>query len=411
MNQTTQFSEATDDDLSKVGTVDNLIKTEKKTLDKKVILPLVGVVTLGLAALGGIGYYAYSNLASGDTGSTEKTVSIAKPIENNGDAGQDALTFNKPQDGALPPGMPVNVVADAAPVQTPEMQAAQQAEMEKQAQEAAMLQQRYKSSVMIQGGGGTSVISEGSDPSAVKQMPPELQGIFGGMMNGNKAQEQEKSQQASVSSQGGRFGSGSNIAPSSNARYIDARQYKILQGKIIHATLLTGVKSDIPGQIIAQVSEPVYGEQGRYQLLPAGTRLFGEYSAMVRYGQAEIAATWRRAITPQGVEVMLDSPSANGLGITGIGGGKINNHFMQTFGTAALLSLIGVGAETVGAKAQDQNNSIANVRNAVFESFQKSSEEMLKSRQNIPPTITIDYGANIIVIVAKDLDFAPLFSD
>ena len=201
------------------------------------------------------------------------------------------------------------------------------------------------------------------------------------------------------------------MAPSANARYIDNREYKILQGKIIHATMLTAVKSDIPGQIIAQVSEPVYGDQGRYQLLPAGTRLFGEYSSMVRYGQAEIAAVWRRAITPQGVEVMLDSPSANGLGIAGIGGGRVNNHFFQTFGTAALLSLIGVGAEVVGAKTSDENNSIANVRNAVYQSFQETAGNTLKDRTSIPPTITVPHGQNIVVIVAKDLDFSRLFSD
>lgn len=415
MNQTTEFSNKMDDDLNSVGSVENLIKTEKKTLDKKTLLPIIGVVAVGLGMLGGIGYYAYSNLATGDTSNADKTVSVAKPIENSGDGAQDALTFNKPQDTGLPPGMPVNVVADAQPAPLdPAAQQAAQAEQAKLAEAEQLKNNRYKSSIVIQGGSGTSVISDGSDPSTQKQIPPELQGIFGSMMGGQNAQnqaQQEKQQQASVSSQGGRFGAGSNLAPSANARYINAREYKIMQGKVIHATLLTAVKSDIPGQIIAQVSEPVYGEQGRYQLLPAGTRLFGEYSSMVRYGQAEIAATWRRAITPQGVEIMLDSPSANGLGIAGIGGGKVNNHFLQTFGTAGLLSLIGVGAELTGAKAQDQNNSIANVRNAVYESFQQSAENMLKSRQNIPPTITVEYGSNIIVIVAKDLDFAPLFSD
>ena len=394
MSQETQFPTA--DNLESIGSPDRLTVKEKKAVNKKTLAAIAGILSVGAIALGGIGYFTYSNLS----GSTDKfsSASIAKPIENS----NPELVFNQPT--GLPPGMPpVNVVAEPQPPQP--IQNNEQPDAEDQ-----LRNNRYKSSLVVQGSGGTSVISEGSDPSAIKQVPPELQGIFGAMGMGGGASSGQN-QPPSVSSQGGRFGGGSDMAPSANARYIDNREYKILQGKIIHATMLTAVKSDIPGQIIAQVSEPVYGDQGRYQLLPAGTRLFGEYSSMVRYGQAEIAAVWRRAITPQGVEVMLDSPSANGLGIAGIGGGRVNNHFFQTFGTAALLSLIGVGAEVVGAKTSDENNSIANVRNAVYQSFQETAGNTLKDRTSIPPTITVPHGQNIVVIVAKELDFSRLFSD
>ena len=76
-----------------------------------------------------------------------------------------------------------------------------------------------------------------------------------------------------------------------------------------------------------------------------------------------------------------------------------------------MLSLIGVGAEVVGAQSSDQNNSIANVRNAVYQSFQETANSTLKDRTSIPPTITVPNGQNIVVIVAKDLDFSRLFSD
>ena len=398
MSQETQFHTA--DNLENIGVPDQLVTKEKKVINKKTLGAIGALLGVGALALGGIGYYTYSNLSSPSDQGKFASASIAKPIEN---ANPD-LTFNQPS--GLPPGMPpINVVAEPQP--TPQIQA----NNEQAAAEDQLRNNRYKSSLVVQGGSGTSVISEGSDPSTIKQVPPELQGIFGAMGMGGGTSNGQSQQAASVSSQGGRFSGGSDLAPSANARYIDNREYKILQGKVIHATMLTAVKSDIPGQIIAQVSEPVYGDQGRYQLLPAGTRLFGEYSSMVRYGQAEIAAVWRRAITPQGVEVMLDSPSANGLGIAGIGGGRVNNHFFQTFGTAALLSLIGVGAEVVGAKTSDENNSIDNVRNAVYQSFQESANSTLKDRTSIPPTITVPHGQNIVVIVAKDLDFSRLFTD
>ena len=398
MSQETQFPTA--DNLEAVGSTEKFTAKEKKVVNKKTLGAIIGLLAVGTSALGGIGYYTYTNLSSPADQNKFASASIAKPIEST----NPALVFNSPT--ALPPGMPpVNVVAEPQPAQP------NQANNEQAAAEDQLRNNRYKSSLVVQAGGGTSVISSGSDPSTVKQVPPELQSIFGAMGMDGGASSGQNQQAQSVSSQGGRFGGGSDMAPSANARYIDNREYKILQGKVIHATMLTAVKSDIPGQIIAQVSEPVYGDQGRYQLLPAGTRLFGEYSSMVRYGQAEIAAVWRRAITPQGVEVMLDSPSANGLGIAGIGGGRVNNHFFQTFGTAALLSLIGVGAEVVGAQSSDQNNSIANVRNAVYQSFQETANSTLKDRTSIPPTITVPNGQNIVVIVAKDLDFSRLFSD
>ena len=404
MNQQTH-SNPTGDNFDGIDSVEHLTQKPKVSLNKKAILSIVGIFGIGASALAGIGYFAYQSLSSDTTES--KTVSVAKPIENSGTA-QDGLSFEQPVTNT-PPGMPVNVVADAQTAVDPQLS---QAEAEAAARDEQLLNQRYKSGIVIQGGNGNGVVADGSDPSMNKQVPPELAGIFGSMgMNQNGGQGQNNQQTQSVTSQGGRFGGGSDIAPSANAKYIDNREYKILQGKIIKANMVTAVKSDIPGQIIAQVSEPVYGEQGRYQLLPAGTRLFGEYSAVIRYGQAEVAAQWNRAITPQGIQIMLNSPSANGLGIAGLGGGSVNNHFFQTFGTAALLSLIGVGAETVGADAQDRNNSIANVRNAIAQSFQESANNQLKQRQNIPPTITIEQGSNIVVIVAKDLDFSSLFTD
>lgn len=388
-------------------TIDDNIATatqpKRAQLGKKEILLLLGILTIGGGALAGGGYWMYSKKGE-DTGVKSET-SVSKPIETtvNNDP---ALQFGTPQQQALPPGMtpPVNVVADTQPVDP--------ALAQQQANDEKLLDQRYKSSLIIQGGGNNSVSvgSEGGDASAQKQIPPELQGIFGAMgMNG--ANKEAQNPQQNVASQGGRFSAGSNIAPSANASHMDNRQYLIMQGKVIDAILVTAVKSDLPGQIIAQVTEPVYGEQGRYQLLPAGTRIFGEYSSNIRYGQAEIAAVWRRAITPQGVQVMLDSPSANGLGIAGIDGGSVNNHFFQTFGTATLLSIIGAGASNTGVSPNDQNNSMSSYRNAALQGFAQQAQNNLQQRANIPPTITIENGHRIKILVAKDLNFSSLYSD
>lgn len=374
-------------------------------LSKKQILGVISVITIGLGTIAGIWWYLISHNPIQDT-AAQKIESVAKPVDSDQpNSTLDAFNFDQPK---LPPGMsnpsvPVNVVSEQPSVS------------EQDLKDQTLLDNRYKSSIMIEDGGKSISINGEQDATGQKQLPSELQAIMGalGMPSGSTANNKAGGSDTSsnVSSQGGRFGSGGTIAPSANASYIDSRTYKILQGKIIHGTLLTGVKSDIPGQIIAQVSETVYGEQGRVPLIPAGTRLFGEYSSQINYGQVEVPAIWRRAVTPQGVQIMLDSPSANGLGITGIEGGQVNNHFAQTFGTAALLSVIGTSAGTVGVSNSDQYNSMAAIRQSVTNSFSQMAQNKLQNRMNIPPTITIQPGANIIVIVAKDLDFTTLFAE
>lgn len=382
-------------------------KGSKKTgADKGKIMQFGFLVLVALTALGFLVYSVFGKKSTPDESFITKTT-------EQKDAGTDAFTLaGNPHSEEPPP--PPNMVAEVVPPTIDPSIA------EREAKEAALSEARIKSNVIVVGDGqmATGASAQG-DTSGQPQMPAELQAIFGAMggaggagvdAQGNPVSQSQgmNNRTNKTTSQGGRFDGGSTIAPSARASYISDRQYKIMQGKIIDAVLLTSVKSDLPGQIIAVVSSPVYGEQGRYTLLPSGTRLFGEYSSSVNYGQAEIAAVWRRAITPQGVQINLDSPSTNALGVAGLGGGKVNNHYVQTFGVAAMLSLIGASASTIGANTSDQNNSLSNYRNALQQSFSDSSKNLLQSRGNIPPTITVKNGTTIKVLVAKDLDFQDL---
>lgn len=129
----------------------------------------------------------------------------------------------------------------------------------------------------------------------------------------------------------------------------------------------------------------------------------------MKAGQTEIAAIWRRAITPQGVEIMLDSPATNNLGIVGMGG-KVNNHFFRMFGTAALLSVFGAATATVDVKGSDNNNSAAQYRSEVANAFNDTAQNMLSKHADIPPTIEVKQGTQIKILVAKDLDFSSLLN-
>ncbi len=94
-----------------------------------------------------------------------------------------------------------------------------------------------------------------------------------------------------------------------------------------------------------------------------------------------------RAITPNGVEIMLDSPSTNSLGIAGLGG-KVNNHYGRIFGTATLLSIIGAGVSNAGVSSSDQNNASQTYRTEVANSFGNQADRVLQRNLSIPPTIT-----------------------
>ena len=377
----------------------------KAALNKKPIAQAVGLISVAVLVVGGL---LYLKLANRDNEKPVELGVVNNPVANpntNSSADAGTLSFSiapaeqpEPQTPPLPP--PTSEEQKITP-QIDEAAAA------RQAQERAMLEARYKSSVMVTGSGGG--ISPTAGEQGGSQTPSELQAVLGAMVAGQQQNTSGHEQLSAAATMGGRFNSGTTKAPISSASYNPNRSLLIQQGKVIDAVLETAVKSDIPSTIIARVSEPVYGEQGRLELLPAGTRLFGEYSSIVKAGQTEIAAVWRRAITPQGVEIMLDSPSTNNLGVVGMGG-KVNNHFFRVFNTAALLSVLGAATATVNVNSSDNNNSAAQYRSEVANSFNDTAQNMLSKHADIQPTITVKHGTQIKILVAKDLDFSSLLN-
>ena len=122
----------------------------------------------------------------------------------------------------------------------------------------------------------------------------------------------------------------------------------LAQDTLIHAVLETAIHSDLPGYLRAIVSEPVYAEDGSQVLIPAGSRLIGQYKSGMLNGQSRIFAVWTRVIEPNGISLQLGSPSVGNLGEAGVGADSIDRHFWQMFGTATLLSILGAGASNIG---------------------------------------------------------------
>jgi type IV secretion system protein VirB10 len=180
-----------------------------------------------------------------------------------------------------------------------------------------------------------------------------------------------------------------------------------LQGKLIDAELETAINTDLPGQIRAIVSAPLYAEQGREPLVPPGSRLNGVYNSAVRKGQVRVFAIWNRLIRPDGIEITLDSAVTDALGRAGMVG-ETDNHFVQIFGMSALLSIIGAGASTSGVNADSRYNSADAYRHEVQQSFARTADRVLEPYANIPPTNTIAQGERIKVLLNRDLNFCSL---
>lgn len=177
-------------------------------------------------------------------------------------------------------------------------------------------------------------------------------------------------------------------------------------GEMIPATLGVAMNSELPGMILAVTERHIYSLTGENILIPRGSRLVGQYNSSVVQGQSRFLVVWNRVQLPNGVIVNLQSPGADSLGRSGLEADYIDRHFLQRFGTASLLSIIGAFAANQGVDPYAQYNSSAEYRAAMAASFNQTAQQTFERDSRIKPTLDKYQGAQITVFVARDLDFA-----
>lgn len=171
------------------------------------------------------------------------------------------------------------------------------------------------------------------------------------------------------------------------------------QGAIIAAVMETALNSDLPGFARAIVQRDVLSFEGGDVLIPAGSRVIGQYESGVAQGASRVFIVWTRLIRPDGVTIALASPAVDELGRAGVRG-KVNRHFLQRFGGSILLSVLSGGINAATAAAT-QGSSVV-----VSSSSQASGlAEQAAKDFDIPPTIKTPQGAAVRIFVARDLDF------
>jgi type IV secretion system protein TrbI len=186
-------------------------------------------------------------------------------------------------------------------------------------------------------------------------------------------------------------------------------RYELRAGFVIPGIMLSGVNSELPGQIIGQVSQDVYDTAtGKYKLIPQGTRLVGVYDSKVQYGQSRVLIAWQRLVFPDGKAMDIGSmPGADSAGYSGFKD-KVNNHYLRIFGSALLLSGIVAGVNTSQTNPNNDpfgTSTSTIMSQAIAQEIGQTASNLLQKNINIAPTIEIRPGYRFNVMVVKDLDF------
>jgi type IV secretion system protein VirB10 len=177
--------------------------------------------------------------------------------------------------------------------------------------------------------------------------------------------------------------------------------YVVQAGSIIPAALITGIRSDLPGQITAQVTQNVYDSPtGKILLIPQGSRLIGEYDSDVSAGQNRVLLAWDRLILPGGRSILLDrQPGADAAGMAGLQD-RTNYHWGNMLKAALVSTLLGVGTEF----ATDGDDRLTRaLRYGTQNTINQSGQQLVQREINVPPTLTIRPGFPLRVIVTRDL--------
>ncbi|MBU2719360.1 TrbI/VirB10 family protein [Acidithiobacillus ferridurans] len=366
-------------------------------LSNKIIYLIVG----GLIVVGGIAYLMFSGVHS----TTAKPAASASqtPASPHSDswvnqhippipastATGPATTLPKASAGGAQGNLPPASGQAAGAAQT----AAQRAAAKK-----ARLKAMEKASLNVSGFGSTQGAPVASTPAAAP-----LQVVA-----------HRPKPQGAVPAASGPQGKFLAAAAAKHSDYLDAQvekpisPYELQAGTVIPATLITGIKSGISGLVTAMVRQPVYGSiNGRYVLVPAGTKIIGTYDDNVLMAQKRVLVAWTRMIFPNGSYINIGGMP--GAGLRGYAGlhDLVNNHYWTVFKDALLLSMVNVGI----AMSQPQQSVLSTqsysstAAQALASEIGQVSTQILTQAMNIAPTLTIRPGFLMNVMVTKDIVF------
>ncbi|WP_253189318.1 TrbI/VirB10 family protein [Brevundimonas sp. LM2] len=239
--------------------------------------------------------------------------------------------------------------------------------------------------------------SAGPSPAETARIAARTSGLFFAAAGGAPSAAPE----TGPSPRNGLTGEGGLSAPTS--------PYVLQAGTLIPAALITGVRSDLPGPVIAQVTQTVYDSPtGRHALIPQGTRLIGAYAQASSVGQSRIGLVWNRMILPGGRSIALeDQPGADAQGFVGLQD-RVDRHWRRLFATATLSTVLGLGAALSEDDGNGEESEVARaLRRALGETGNGVGQAAVGRQLDLAPTLTLRPGHPLVVLVTRDLVLPP----
>jgi type IV secretion system protein VirB10 len=191
-----------------------------------------------------------------------------------------------------------------------------------------------------------------------------------------------------------------------HALQIPVLPYQVMAGSVIVASLITGINSDLPGLVTAQVTENVYDTvTGSALLIPQGSRLIGTYDSVVAFGQSRALLVWQRIILPDGSSIQIDNlPATDAAGYAGLED-DVDYHTWQLLKGIAMATLLGVGTEL--GFGSNESDLVRAIRESTQQNAAQAGQRLTEKNLNIQPTITIRPGWPLRIVVQRDIVLRP----
>lgn len=353
---------------------------------------LAGIAVVGGLGIGGALIYALQTRTSGDDGKELYSTSNRQPADGLAGLPRD---YTGPVLGPPLPGDLGRPILDAQnkgqPVVPPTVTTptVDEAEQRRRAEEEAA----RTSKVFFQTAPGASTAGALPGGSTL----PNLAGLD---LTGQPGQQTAQDKQLAF------LNAAVDRRTTSSDRVVAPASPFILQaGAVIPAALITGIRSDLPGQITAQVTENIYDSPtGRILLVPQGTRVIGQYDDNVQFGQRRVLLVWNRLILPNGRSIVLErQPGADTQGYAGLEDG-VDHHWWDLARAAGLSTLLAIGSELA---VSDEERLVRAIRDGAQDTINDAGQQIIQRQLQVTPTLTIRPGFPVRIIVTRDLIFEP----
>ncbi|MGY2733301.1 TrbI/VirB10 family protein [Sphingomonas sp. UYP23] len=270
-----------------------------------------------------------------------------------------------------------------------------QAEVTARERRDAEIKSARESGLIVQSGNRTAAVEPVASPNAAPTATEPVKVATDSEHDPNG--QQRKSDFVGAQDKGGDVNPHALIAARS--------PYMLSAGSVIAASLITGLRSDLPGLVTAQITERVYDSAtGRILLIPQGARLIGSYDSVVAFGQRNALVVWQRIIMPDGSSLQIDNvPAADPSGYAGLKD-KVDFHTWALLKGVALSTLLGVGSSLT---VTGESDLVQAIRESTQQNVSRAGDQLTSRNLQIQPTITIRPGAPVRLVVHRDLIFAP----